>query len=288
MRIFFLLFVFLGFTTLPAAADTVCALYANDLPGLEITRASTYDGNSLWGYIDGGADLYLEYGFDALLVQEVAVAGNTFRVDIYKMKTPEAAYGIYSVMHFKPDATDSLPGWNCASRHQVQFPRGLYYVSVINDNADKEVQLIGIQIAQLLWERTGGKSLVFPDVFNAPVLTPFHKSVKFMNGKLGIQNGYASFESLFEEFSGYSLFVMPVRDSILNGEIALIRFVKPESKAAFCKKLGCKVSNELQRVEDKHGVRVIKQTGAGELLFFESSVLGAGVEKIIEMLKQQK
>ena len=43
----------------------------SDIPGGVILRSEQFDGNSLWGYIDGGADIYLEYGFEKVRVEEI-------------------------------------------------------------------------------------------------------------------------------------------------------------------------------------------------------------------------
>ncbi|MFA6570329.1 MAG: hypothetical protein WCT77_03755, partial [Bacteroidota bacterium] len=58
-------------------------LDVNDSKTFDITRNDDYDGKSLWGYIDGGADLYLEYGFENLVVQEVKNKGEVYKIEIW-------------------------------------------------------------------------------------------------------------------------------------------------------------------------------------------------------------
>ncbi|MDZ7636238.1 MAG: DUF6599 family protein [Bacteroidales bacterium] len=44
---------------------------------------------SLYGYINGGAELYLEYGFDTLISYRSGYArGGIFKVEVYRMKDP--------------------------------------------------------------------------------------------------------------------------------------------------------------------------------------------------------
>ncbi|MEJ2537268.1 MAG: hypothetical protein P8048_09495 [Calditrichia bacterium] len=38
-------------------------LEENQIPDLQIKETQTYAGKELYGYIDGGAEIYLEYGF---------------------------------------------------------------------------------------------------------------------------------------------------------------------------------------------------------------------------------
>ncbi len=285
IRIVTLLFVLLNGYVF-SAADSLGGLQTNDFPELKIMHSATYDGNSLWGYIDGGADLYLEYGFDSLLVQEIVLSEKSFRVELYHMKSAEAAYGIYSVMHFKPDASDSLPGWNCVSRYQVQFPRGKCYVTITNDRGSKEEQELGLQIAQVLWKRTNDAGFVFPEFFNNSLFVQYHKAMKFMNGKLGVQNGFQQFEKYLEDYTDYSLYVLPLHDSTVDGEVALIRFAKPKNRTGFCEQLGVRESKELQLVKDKNGFKAIKQISNGDLLLLESAREGAGVERVVDVLRQ--
>jgi hypothetical protein len=81
------------------AQDLTIKLIPSDIPDGQITSTEQYDHNSLWGYIDGGADLYLEYGFNKVTAQEVLIDSFHFKVDIYEMNSPEAAFGIFSVSH---------------------------------------------------------------------------------------------------------------------------------------------------------------------------------------------
>src|SRR5512146_1704116 len=49
----------------------------------------------LYGYIDGGAELFLEYGFEQLTVQKYRNGADEFTVEAYRMTDPAAATGIY-------------------------------------------------------------------------------------------------------------------------------------------------------------------------------------------------
>ncbi|MEE4213509.1 MAG: DUF6599 family protein, partial [Bacteroidales bacterium] len=57
-----------------------------------IKSERTYTKESLFGYMNGGAELYLEYGFDRLVVSEIDIDGTEYKLEVYKMDDPEAAY----------------------------------------------------------------------------------------------------------------------------------------------------------------------------------------------------
>ena len=66
-----LIFIFSASIIFSQSEKEFPLLLDSDINGGKILRTSYYDGTSLWGLIDGGADIYLEYGFDKLLLQEI-------------------------------------------------------------------------------------------------------------------------------------------------------------------------------------------------------------------------
>ena len=117
--------------------------------GVLIRRAS-YDGNSLWGYINGGADLYLEYGFESVIVHEIEFRSKTIRFDLYRMSDPKAAFGIYSVYSFRCDSIAGPGEFNCGTRWQLQAVRDNYYLSVILSAGTTDEYRYASEIAEKL------------------------------------------------------------------------------------------------------------------------------------------
>ncbi len=67
--------------------------------GIKIKKegeARIYEGNKLFDYMDGGAELYYEYGFEQACVQRYKGKGREVTVEIYQMDTPAHAYGVYT------------------------------------------------------------------------------------------------------------------------------------------------------------------------------------------------
>ena len=80
-------------------------LIAQDVP--EIKNERVFKGKALYGFMNGGSDLFLEYGFEELYVSDVKFKGSEFAVEVYMMPSPEDAYGIYSQHTFKCDPADA-------------------------------------------------------------------------------------------------------------------------------------------------------------------------------------
>ncbi|MDW7761672.1 MAG: DUF6599 family protein [Acidobacteriota bacterium] len=56
-----------------------------------------YDGEDLFIYINGGAEIYMEYGFRAAVVQDFrSPGGRDISLELFAMDSPEAAFGMYS------------------------------------------------------------------------------------------------------------------------------------------------------------------------------------------------
>jgi hypothetical protein len=196
----------------------------NDLPGLRVVTTGTYEGQGLYGYIDGGAELYLEYGFQKLVVQDVVVKSGHVTVEVYRMKSPLAAFGVFSISRYRCTPVDSIGEWSCQARHQLQFVLGEYYIRVVNATGSAEAQAQSMRIAFVLKRRAVTETAGIPGVFDHPPLRAHRQALKYMAGKLGLQNGFPEWSDRFDGFEGFRLFVLPV--SVSNGEItlAMIRF----------------------------------------------------------------
>ncbi len=64
-----------------------------------------YNSKTLFGYMDGAAELYLAYGFEDLTVRRFERSGQPpIVVELYEMASSEDAYGVFSFEHQDEDA----------------------------------------------------------------------------------------------------------------------------------------------------------------------------------------
>lgn len=97
----------------------------------EIKRERVFTGTGLYGFMNGGADQFLEYGVSKLTTRDVVYKGNEYTIDIYEMPTPEDAFGIYSLHVFKCSRADTLGCIDCLAPYQLQAVAGSKYISVV-------------------------------------------------------------------------------------------------------------------------------------------------------------
>ena len=55
----------------------------------------TYDADNLWEYINGAAELFVEFGVQTCRTADLVSGEVTVTVDLYDMGTPLNAFGVY-------------------------------------------------------------------------------------------------------------------------------------------------------------------------------------------------
>jgi hypothetical protein len=102
--------------------------------------ASLYKQNQLFEYINGGADIYLEYGFVQVITQEYIHNDESLVVEVYEMQDPIAAFGIYSINRDSnaPALKVGDEGWQF--EYQTTFWQDRFYVVIMGYKADQIMQ----------------------------------------------------------------------------------------------------------------------------------------------------
>lgn len=157
--------------------------------GVQSAHNRIFTETSLYGYINGGAELYLEYGFDTLIVTEMVVDGSDIKLEVYRMKDPEAAFGIFSVSRFRCNAGQKSTEHICRSAYQFQFYKGPYYVSIINDTGSEADQQRSAALAGLLIENIIEPSFDPGRYFAEGIDEETMRGAVLVRGPLGIFNG---------------------------------------------------------------------------------------------------
>jgi len=93
-----------------------------------------FTGQDLYGYIDGGAESFLEMGFEQLTVQKYRDGANELTIELYRMTDPTAARGIYLARCGKETPDPSVKARHTASRHQILLQQHRYYL-ILNNTA---------------------------------------------------------------------------------------------------------------------------------------------------------
>lgn len=134
----------------------LASLLREPLPGRATAQGSAtiYNPDSLYQYIDGGADLYLLYDFKALLHQDFKNGSTEFTADIYEMSKPEDAFGIYASERSSGYKFIPIGAEGYRDKGILNFFADHYYVKLSGSGANVDALLD--QFARLLSSRIGG------------------------------------------------------------------------------------------------------------------------------------
>jgi hypothetical protein len=108
-------------------------------------KARSFRPEDLWQFIDGAADRYLAYGFEEVAASEFVQEGTGCRVliDIYRMKDPLNAYGIYAQERSPDYQFLKVGNEGYSTGNTLNFWAGPYYVKITtferNDAVMREI-----------------------------------------------------------------------------------------------------------------------------------------------------
>ncbi len=247
-------------------------LSQTEVAELKILQQKYFDGNALWGHINGGADLYLEYGFDKLLFQEIELNNYKLRVEYYRMNEAAAAFGIFSVSHFKCDLDDTLTKFICITKYQVQAALGRFYISIANDKGTTEAQKLTIDLFDKILKKSNEPLFQLHDSFFENNNSKLLENIKLFRGALGLQNGMDSWLDLFEKFSSYEITVLPFENEKGYLNYAHIKFANEEDKLRFMQEVGVsETKTENRFINSTNGIfYIVKTIAPCEIYFYET------------------
>jgi hypothetical protein len=251
----------------PQGADTGrITLRDGDIAGLVVKQTQHYEGASLTGYINGGAELYREYGFRSLTVQEVTVrGGEELTIESYRMTDPAAAFGIFSISRSGCEPADTAFLVSCGSPSQLQLVARDLYVRIQNGSGTAALQESSRLLARRIISRAGQDLPALPSRFTHPQLLPFVPGAKRIVGTLGLQNGLPDWAEPCEGMRGFSVFALPAVFGGREFPVLVWRFGSPEDCRIFLGRIGVD--------EQGAGVMAVRR-GAGTLRVKRQDPLG--------------
>ena len=109
-----------------------------------------FSGDNLYGYINGGAELFKEYGFSSLRVQMYARGDAEIGLEVYEMTSPESALGIYLSRHGNNQGHSDIDSRNTCDEYQLTVQKNRYYLILNNYTGDPEFVPDMLELAKLV------------------------------------------------------------------------------------------------------------------------------------------
>jgi hypothetical protein len=122
-------------------------------------RTLVFTSSDLYGRIDGGAELFLEFGFEQLTVQNYSITSaglqrdphaGEFQLEIYRMADPIGATGVYLLKCGREARDTAFKERHTINNYQLQFKRGRYYVVINNTGGDEALRPGMVEFARFI------------------------------------------------------------------------------------------------------------------------------------------
>ncbi len=153
--------------------------------------AETYEGEALYDYINGGAEIYHEYGFRRVVLQDYKDGrGRSVSLEIFEMMTPAAAYGKFTFKRSGKGRPVALGSEAELESYYLNFWKGPFLVTLTGFDEDRETAegllVLGAAVDGRI--RTTGRRPLLVDALPPEGLRL--GSVKFIRGWLGLNSLY--------------------------------------------------------------------------------------------------
>jgi Family of unknown function (DUF6599) len=150
-----------------------------------------FEGEDLYTYIDGGADIYEEYGFIRVIVQDYkSDKDRSVSLEIFEMASPEAAFGMFTFKRSGQGESLTLGGGSELESYYLNFWKGRFLVTLTGFDEAVETASGLASLGRAVEAKLpgGGEPPALVSALPAAGLDP--RSVKYLRGLLGLNNVY--------------------------------------------------------------------------------------------------
>jgi len=150
-----------------------------------------YSGDNLFNYINGGADLYLEYGFkDVTIIKYLNYQAESIKIELYRMDSDSSAFGIFSISSSANGIPVNAGNKGILYDYHLDFWKGEYFVRCIASIKEKSIRdtlqiFAGLVDASI---HSDGREPIFVGACNKA--NPEFINSKYVVGLTGLGNVY--------------------------------------------------------------------------------------------------
>jgi hypothetical protein len=155
-----------------------------------------FDPQNLWRYINGQAEMYLDYGFNLVVTSNYISMdkSGSMTIEIYQMQSPHHAFGIYAAERSPDDNFIKMGVQGYLGGNVLNFWKGVYYVKLISFQTSPDTKEVLMKLAGVIANKIKG-SYFTPELFACfPEKNKVKMSERFIPNKfLGqpfLKNGY--------------------------------------------------------------------------------------------------
>jgi len=138
-----------------------------EIKGWKVTSGPQFfEPKNLWEYINGQAEIYLDYGFELVATAEyTALDGlRLVTIEIYQMQSPKHTFGMYAAERSPNDSFIKMGVQGYFSENVLNFWKGLYYIKLTSFQTSSETKEILMKLAVVINNKIKG-SYSEPELF---------------------------------------------------------------------------------------------------------------------------
>ncbi len=148
-----------------------------------------YDRETLYDYIDGGAELYLSYGFKQLLTRTYARAGQPeIIVDLFDMNSSYDAFGVFS--HSRETLDDTYGQGSQYTVGLLLFWKDRYFVSILASPETEESKIAVAVLARSIDNSITGEGQIPPIIALLPRESLAKESIRYFHHYIWLNSHY--------------------------------------------------------------------------------------------------
>jgi hypothetical protein len=181
-----------------------------------VGSSQKFVGEDLYLYINGGATIYYEYGFRQVVIQEyINKDGKAINLEIFEMKSPASAYGIYTFKSGDTGKELALGNEALLEHYYLNFWKGRFLVTLTAYDSEEETVNNSLVIAQAVAAgiEVEARRPPLPDLLIKENLKS--NSIKYLKGNVALSNSYefdaedifGLKEGVIGDYGDYRLFI---------------------------------------------------------------------------------
>jgi len=148
-----------------------------------------FSDGELIKHINGGAEIFLEFGFKDLTFCKYSNNNYILELEVYRMENTLAARGIYLMKTRQEFPVKGISARNTANPYQIVLTSGQFFIQVNNFSGNKQLLPVMIRLSQILVDQISEPET--EDPFNyLPKKNVIEGSQFIFRGPYGLQSIY--------------------------------------------------------------------------------------------------
>jgi len=174
-----------------SAAVSIVALYPKkgDIKGVKPNTAmKEYKGKSLYDFLNGGAELYIDYDIATAANAEYKAGNAIIEVTVYDMGTAEGAFGRYGLDRYSDAEFADIGAEAYKTSSSLYFWQGKYYCKLISFNPSPKAEEVMMELGKTIASRIKPPAFM-PELLSLlPENSKITKSEKYFRKHLALNN----------------------------------------------------------------------------------------------------